>query len=207
MSKGFWETELGEKPDAEFEKRREKVDPKNQSTLEESANSIPTGSPPGIAVAIAWLFTIAWCTGSVFLTFVIGDGLVSDLQTNDWEPVDGVVTDSYVSESSGGEGGTTYCLHVNYEYTVDGMTFQGDKVSYSLENNCNSWSENADEEYAEGEEITVYYDPSNPSDSVLEPGLTGINFFLCCFFVFPLIGLFMLYGSIRMTLSLFTRQY
>jgi hypothetical protein len=94
-----------------------------------------------------------------------------------------------------------YCLNVEYEYTIDGTTYQGDKVSYSSDGTCDSSSKNSDEDYPEGKEITVYVNPSNHREAVLENGLSGVDFSTFCICLFPLVGLVLLYGSVSQTFS------
>ena len=175
--------------DFEFELE---LDDKHQATLQIKE------SPSILGLVFMWGFTILWCTGSLFVTVIIGSLVMSDLDTNDWTPVDGVVTNSSVS-SRQSEGSMVYCLNVEYEYTIDGTTYQGDKVSYSSDGTCDSSSKNSDEDYPEGKEITVYVNPSDHSEAVLETGLSGVDFFICLICVFPLVGLVLLYGSAKAT--------
>ena len=193
-SSNFWEEQLDKKSGREIGKSPGERDDNKQATLQIKE------SPSILGLVFMWGFTILWCTGSLFATVIIGSLVMSDLDTNDWTPVDGVVTNSYVSSSSG-EGGDTYCLNVDYEYTIDGTTYQGDKISYTSDISCNSWSKNADEDYPEGKEITVYVNPSNHREAVLETGLSGVDFSTICICLFPLVGLVLLYGSVSQTFS------
>ena len=130
--------------------------------------------------------------------WIVG-AIVADLGTSDWTPVEGVVTDSGVSETYDDEGGTSYCLWVEYEYTIENRTYDGDIISYTKEGNCDSWSENAADDYPPGENVTVYVNPDKHEEAVLEPGLSGVDFFLCCFFLFPLVGLVLLVLCLKAT--------
>ncbi len=213
MSNKFWEEKLEEKSVEDFEKKLEEIDNDVQdidNDVEEiqyeAENTVELNDSGSGGLIPIWFFTIIWCSASFFATVLIGSSVIADIGTSNWEPVDGVIKSSGVSSSTDGEGGTTYCLHVSYQYTVDGNAYNGDRVSYSTENSCNSWSKNADDDYPEGKEITVYYDPDNPSESVLEPGLSGVDFFMCCFLVFPLVGLFLLYGSISSTITYYKER-
>tara|TARA_B110000459_G_scaffold203300_1_gene259261 strand:- start:89 stop:715 length:627 start_codon:yes stop_codon:yes gene_type:complete len=203
VSNKFWEEKLEEKSEEDFEKELEEIDNDVQEIQYESENTVELNEASFGGLAVLWLFTIVWCSASLFATVIIGSDIIADIGTGDWEPVDGIVENSYVSTSTDGEGGTTYCLHVDYQYTVDGRTYDGERISYTAENSCNSWSANSDDEYPEGKEITVYYNPTNPSESVLLPGLSGVDFFICCFFIFPLVGLLLLFVSIHSTISYF----
>ena len=53
----------------------------------------------------------------------------------------------------------------------------------------------------EGKEITVYVNPSNHREAVLETGLSGVDFFTFCICLFPLVGLVLLYYSVSQTFS------
>ena len=213
MSNNFWEEKLEEKSVEDFEKELEEIGNETQEIgieveeiPHETENTVELNDSSSGGLIPIWFFTIIWCTASFIATIIIGSGIIADIGTSNWEPVDGVVKSSGVSSSTDGEGGTTYCLYVSYQYTVNGKTYDGDRVSYSTENSCNSWSKNADDDYPEGKEITVYYDPGNPSESVLQPGLSGVDFFMCCFCIFPLIGLFLLYASLSSTITYYKER-
>lgn len=194
-SSNFWEEQLDKKSGREVGKSPGERDDNKQATLQIKER------PSILGLVFMWGFTIIWCTASLFATVSIGSLVMSDLDTNDWTPVDGVVTSSSVSSKSGSEGGVVYCLNVDYEYTIDGTTYQGDKVSYTSDSSCDSWSKNADEDYPEGKEITVYVNPSNHREAVLDTGLSGVDFSNLCICLFPLVGIVLLYGSVSQTFS------
>ena len=146
-----------------------------------------------------WTFAGLWCTVSFIALFFVGGPVLADIGTSDWNATDGVITESGVDTSSDGEGGTTYCLWVEYQYTYDNETYDGDVLSFSKDNSCSSWSEDADEDYPAGKEITVYVNPDNPYDAVLETGISGVDFTVCCILPFPLIGIVLIISMLRNT--------
>ena len=148
-----------------------------------------------------WLFTGIWCTVSFVALIFIGGPVLADIGTADWTPTDGVVIDSGVDVSTGGKGGNTYCLWVDYQYTFENMTYNGYVVSYSQDNSCDSWSADADEDYPPGSDVTVFVNPDNPSEAVLENGFSGIDFGVCCVFPFVIIGIIMLVGMLKSTFT------
>lgn len=166
-------------------------------------NHIGLHPHPFAGLVGGWVFTAIWCLASVLATILIGSPVIADLGTSDWEPVDGIITDSGVDESTDGEGGTNYCLWVDYQYTINNMTYDGNIISYSKDGSCNSWTDldTADEKYPVGKNITVYVNPDIPSEAVLQTGLSGVSFFLCCFFIFPLIGLILLFNMSKKTIG------
>lgn len=153
-----------------------------------------------------WIFAGIWCLVSFIALFFIGGPVIADLGTSNWTPTDGVINDSGVDSSTDGEGGTTYCLWVEYDYTYEGRTYSGHVVSFSKDNSCSSWADEADEDYPPGEEVTVYVNPENPSEAVLEPGLSGVDWFVCCILPFPLIGIFLVVGMIKSSISAVTES-
>ena len=148
-----------------------------------------------------WLFTGIWCTVSFVALIFIGGPVLADIGTADWTPTDGVVIDSGVDVSTGGKGGNTYCLWVDYQYTFENTTYNGYVVSYSQDNSCDSWSADADEDYPPGSDVTVFVNPDNPSEAVLENGFSGIDFGVCCVFPFVIIGIIMLVGMLKSTFT------
>lgn len=208
MSTNFWEEKLDEKSEQDLEEALEEIGEQAPEIKEEvelvkssSENTIEINDSSFGGLVIGWLFTIIWCAGSFFATVMIGSSMIADIGTSDWDSVEGVVTYSEVWTSTSSEGGPSYCLEVRYEYVVNQITYSGDRVSYSSENSCDSWSADSDEDYPEGENVTVYYDPSNPNESVLETGLSAISPFMCCFIIFPLIGIFLLFAASKTTLD------
>ncbi len=199
MSDNFWDTKLSE---AESSSRSQKEPVEGSKKSDEAElNDVIQLSPAQTAVSLfgGWAFTGIWCVVSFLALFFLGGPVLADLGTTDWEPTNGVIIDSGVYESTGGEGDTTYCLWVNYDYTYDNNTYNGDVVSFSKDNSCSSWSGEADEDYPAGQEITVYVNPDNPYEAVLETGFSGVDFWVCCIFPFPLIGILLLVGMLRRT--------
>ena len=84
---------------------------------------------------------------------------------------------------------TVYRPLVTYRYTVNGQTYtqRNLDVNGSSEYRKQSSAEAILEKYPVGQEVTVYYDPDNPRDALLEPGEDRGSVLL--FFV---VGMFML---------------
>ena len=85
-----------------------------------------------------------------------------DLGTQDWVLVNGTVTDMRSSESYDSESGTyhtTYCPSVRYATTA------GETLEVDL-NECSS-----PPAYSTGQAVEIYYNPQNPSQTVLKGGV------------------------------------
>ena len=176
----------------------------SESEREWHESQTQPGQGTWAGLAIFWIITILWCSASFFATVMIGEDIAADMRTGDWEPVEALIIDSGVHESSDGEGGTTYCPWIEYEYTFENETHIGKRVSYSIDNSCNSWGYDWADDYPPGENVTIYVNPDVPHESVLLPGLEGVDSFICCFACFPLIGIIMLILVVKATYASIT---
>lgn len=121
-----------------------------------------------------------------------------------WLPTPGKVVDSRVvarkkkpgdigyNESS--EGNVANYAFVQYEYTVNGKTHRCDRVSIA-DHGANDEVELTLERYPVGTDVTVYYNPKNPKQAVIEREMPagigyGIILLLALFGGGPLILLF-----------------
>jgi hypothetical protein len=166
------------------------IEEESETAQDQPPSETQTGQGTWGGLAIFWLVTLAWCTGSAFATVMISGAIAADLGTSEWTPVEGIVINSGVDTYSGEEG-TEHCLWVEYEYTIENRTYDGSSISYSKDGNCDSWSSDADEDYPPGGNITVFVNPENHEEAVLLTGLSGVDFFMCCFLIFPLLGIFL----------------
>ena len=66
---------------------------------------------------------------------------------------------------------THFTAEIRYDYTVDGTSYTGDRVSYSDYSSSNEMQmQTVVAEYPVGKSVTVFFDPENPSSSLLESG-------------------------------------
>jgi hypothetical protein len=73
-------------------------------------------------------------------------------------------------EVSGGEH-TTVSPHVEYDYEVGGVRYRGDRIRAGDRYASRSGSKlayAAIDRYPVGSDVTVYYNPGNPSESAVE---------------------------------------
>lgn len=125
---------------------------------------------------ISWLLILL---GLMVLAIGFKKVLVAAASKN-WPTVPGVVVESGVAANPPAAGAprqveqatTSYGAHIRYEFSVDGKKFQGERIGpadYSA-----SYKSRVDEvaaRYPKDGEVTVYYQPSNPAECLLEPGV------------------------------------
>lgn len=105
---------------------------------------------------------------------LVGGGLVASSvsaivrwrQARRWPHTEGRITESHIA-GAGFDLVNTYAPAVQYTYVVDGIAFTGNRVHFA---GMGSLTEAAatTEAYAPGQAVTVYYDPEDPSQAVLE---------------------------------------
>ncbi len=147
--------------------------------------------------------------GGIFLA--LGGGLsywgwniLQDAQASStWPTAEGRVTSSEVARVSDADGGVTYSPKIIYEYTANGVQYEGHTIKFG-ENTYGS-KRKADgiaADYAIGKTVIVYYDPQEPERSVLEPGVSGGSYIVLGMGV-----LFALIGLVASVLIVIFRKY
>lgn len=121
-----------------------------------------------------------------FGVYVGVEDILRAAATTQWPSVDGTVVRSGVaSPDQASSGGTTkYRAEVIYEYTVDGTGLTGRRISAAdFATNDRSMIQAILDRYPVGRIVTVHYQPDDPREAVLEPGLRALSFLI------PAIGL------------------
>lgn len=134
------------------------------------------------------------CGGGIFLLLAgLGVFLIIFNQRNkkkagasqSWPSAAGQITQAYVRQSTStdtdGDMSTYYYPHLEYTYTVMGQTYTGKRVAFGAETgygNDAQASAKLSRFPAAGSPVTVYYDPQNPAEAVLERRAGGTTFML-----------------------------
>jgi hypothetical protein len=135
------------------------------------------------------LFWLASGLSVIVMAFLLHEvvWLIRGYASANWPTVEGTVVRSDIErfEHAPRDYGTQQSglhLHVSYEYTVHGKTYQSDLldcgrstkrtvVPRSLVNPADA----ADSWHAQGGRVDVYHDPRNPSVAILEPGVQAVT--------------------------------
>lgn len=88
-----------------------------------------------------------------------------------WPSVEGRITTSAVyTRRDRDDGKLEYHSNIAFVYSVNGVNLAGNTVRFGFENFGKAAAEHVCARYPAGASVPVYYDPANPSRSVLEPG-------------------------------------
>jgi hypothetical protein len=131
--------------------------------------------------AIGGILLTQFCISAIFLVLIVISYLGA-AKVRSWQPASGRILSSTVVRRRRNKSSANYPVIV-YEYSVGGMNYQGQKITPGL-----TWSgsvaSKAVARYPAGADVTVYYDPKNPADAVLERNVTSMVAWLAGILVF-----------------------
>jgi len=122
-------------------------------------------------------FTLFWSAGVLFFDGLMAHGIFKQLESRHYLVAAGKVTHSEVKSHHGSKGGTTYEAVINYRFEVGGQMFTGARLRYSAGSSSDSTAaRNLVDAHPEGAKVQVFYNTDNPEDSLLLPGISGVDF-------------------------------
>ena len=100
------------------------------------------------------------------------------MESKNWPSADGRITISSVSENyDSDDNSVTYGAKMAYNYTVNGLPYTGGTVAFGDYSSSDpSHAGGIVSRYPVGKSVKVYYDPSDPKMSALEPGAGWSSF-------------------------------
>lgn len=130
-------------------------------------------------LAVFWLLFCA----AIVLTFDVFAvwRTARQYSTVHYRAVEGRVSSSEVEVNVDGES-TAFLPKIEYDYTVAGRHYRGSRYRYgTIGHPSHQEMERIVRQHPQGSMTKVYYDPANPADSLLKPGLDGSDFLLLLF--------------------------
>jgi hypothetical protein len=113
-----------------------------------------------------------------------------------WPGVSGRIEVSYSGVFSNGRQidhseSPTYAPHIEYTYSVNGLVYRGSRIGFGdVTGTTHRESVHAADRFPTGSACTVYYDPADPSNAVLEKKVNNSIGSLVMMLIFLLLGLF-----------------
>jgi hypothetical protein len=144
----------------------------------------------GVGCAAVLLFLVALLTA-----FTFWNRLSQARATADWKAVSGTVAKVGI-ETTWSSGQTQYLPRVTYRFEHEGTSHTGNRITpRDLTCGSRSKAEELITAYSPNSEVTVYYNPEDPTQSVLQPGAEGTDYLLLGF---PVLFLLFAYGFLQM---------
>jgi len=132
------------------------------------------GTVFGGLFAVVWIG--GWSAGTLLFDAMTFGSAWKQYQTRDWKETTGTVLYSTVKTTSDSDG-TSHKLDVSYNYSVKGKSYRGEKDTELAE--MISGGSNAMQragQLKKGQVVPVFYNPGDPSKSVLKRGMTTRDF-------------------------------
>ncbi len=138
---------------------------------------------------------LIFCGVGVFAIYAGRKGVKQADASQGWPATTGTVTEARVTYSTqtdtDGDSSDSYFPQVSYTYQALGQEYAGHKISFGFAKAHNSrrQAENELARYPLGSQVTVYYNPSNPAEAVLERKAGGTVIATVLGVAFILLGL------------------
>ena len=125
--------------------------------------------------------------GVCFIFFVIGIFITRAAilnrrkaeESTSWPSVQGTITKAWVEtqkhEDDDGSVTITHFPRWEYEFVISGMTYTSQNISFGGTGGSHNEYEAQEglNQYPVNSQVQVFYNPSNPEEAVLEPGMQG----------------------------------
>lgn len=110
--------------------------------------------------------------GGIYLIYLSIKNRQQAAQSQSWPSTAGQVVDARVVEGASGHDDMSenYVLRVEYEYTVAGTTYRSHQAAFGPRQSHRHYHQAQAQagRYPVGAPVTVFYNPDNPQDAVLE---------------------------------------
>jgi hypothetical protein len=128
------------------------------------------------------VFTLFWSGIVSVFDGILITGAVRQARAESYPSVEGEITRSRITTHHDSEGGTTYGADLEFTYRVGGAAYTSDKYRYGeMSSSDRSLAAGIVRAHPVGSAAAVYYNPRNPSDAILQPGIAGQDLMLALF--------------------------
>lgn len=124
-------------------------------------------------------FTLFWSALVLSFDGAIAFKACKQFESGSFPSVTGTVTHSEVQQRTGSKGRTYYVAVVDYKYNVSGQAFWGDKLRFGMGQSASAYEIVG--AHPVNSPVQVYYNPKNPNESLLYPGITGSDIVMALF--------------------------
>lgn len=128
-------------------------------------------------IALLTVSVIMIVLGSIFIAITLSSMQAAE-EAAVWPTTEGIVMDSYIATHPGSEGQTSYSPELVYQYQVDGVSYNGDRLFVTSHSSDYGWAQSYLDRYPVGSTITVHYNPANPLEAVIETQANQVDYIL-----------------------------
>ena len=128
------------------------------------------------------IWGLFWTAGTLFFDYTCAKGLYQQHSSKQYASTEGQVVSSGVDTSRDSDG-SSYTPKIHYRYQVKGREYHGERIRYGTAFNTYTLAHAFAAQHPALSTVTVYYDPRNPSESLLQTGINGTDLFFIIFLV------------------------
>lgn len=145
------------------------------------------------------IFALIWSAFVLGFDIFVGYGMVKAVLAQNYPETRGEIVHSELDRVSTDDG-YTYGADIHFTYKVNGQSYTNEEYAYGAWNNSDSsHAKKMLRKYPVGKTVRVYYNDSDPSDAVLERGVSGGHAFMLMFLApFNVVMLGLWYGAAAM---------
>ena len=148
---------------------------------------------------------LVWTTVTLYFDVVVGCDIIQQVRARSYPHVAGRILKSTIKLCQSGSDGTglwDYEPDVQFSFTVNGIEYTGNRYRYSRRRTWKFSESAARALLPKGEEVAVYYNPRDPADAILSPGVSGPDvFLLLCLLPFNVVVLIGTIGCVQLVRS------
>ena len=130
-----------------------------------------------------WLIAILFSVSGIGFAIAMGSSTIAQISTENWEEGTGIVEDYEIICYEGEDNSCSWEENIIYTYNVNGQSYTNTEISlawrvpdYAVDGYESGYYSGYGWGIEEGDEIDVFYNPQQPSRSVLLRGWEGIDF-------------------------------
>lgn len=139
------------------------------------------------------ILAILFLGGLLFIGIAVFRSLKAKKAAETWPTVPGSVMSSEVTiqRSHNSKGHTTinYLPKVTYEYQISGQKYNGDSIGFGTATFGKQKADNIVAAYPQGSQVNIHYNPTDPSNAVLEPKSVGGGYLIVLGIIMIAIGI------------------
>jgi len=135
----------------------------------------------GLGFVAVWIGI--WTFGTLAFDVALARSFYFQLRALSFPTTEGTIIASRVEEHYDGEG-SSYTAKIDYQYTVARQEHVGHRLQYQLSSLAPGEAHRIVAQHPPGSTVRVYYNPRNPADALLQPGL-GASYALIVLFTMP----------------------
>lgn len=138
---------------------------------------------------LMFLFVAVFAAAAAYLYYGFGRMLLNVEHAQTWQPVEGrLIKQEIVTNEGTGDDPDTHRLDALYRYTVAGVEHDGSRVDFSplRSDNFSGGRRARQQKMMQQEPLTVYVDPADPLNAVIDRSLPAEqSVFIAFFLLFP----------------------